>query len=118
MKRIALMLALALLPSLLGISVAGAQVVQPAAVLSLAQTERAAVDLKQGMSADEVQKLLGKPLRTALKNDGTIANTSPQGTLQWIYSSTGSSAQGNLRIEFTAKTADQWHVKSWEWASY
>ena len=118
MKRIVLVLALALLPSLLWVSPASAQAFHPAAALSLAQAERVAVDLKQGMSAEEVQKLLGKPQRTSLKNDGGFPNTPSQGTLQWTYSWTSSSAQGNLRIEFAAKTPDQWYVSSWDWATY
>ena len=34
---------------------------------SVARAERAAVDLKQGMTLDEVRQLLGKPRRTAAK---------------------------------------------------
>jgi hypothetical protein len=118
MKRQAFVLALALLPSFLWVSPAGAQSFHPAGVLSLSQAERVAVDLKQGMSAEDVQKLLGKPQRTALKNDGAYPNTLSQGTLQWTYSWTSSSAQGNLRIEYAAKTPDQWYVNSWQWATY
>ena len=114
MKPIALVLALSLLPSFLWVSPAGAQALHPTAALNLAQAERVAVDLKQGMSAEEVQNLLGKPHRTALKNNGGSQNT--QGTLQWTYSWAGS--QGNLRIDFVAKTPDQWYVNSWEWATY
>jgi hypothetical protein len=113
MKRIALVLALALLS---WFPPAGAQAFQPAAALSLAQAEHMAVDLKQGMSAEEVQKLLGKPQRTALKSNGGFQNTPSQGTLQWTYSWTGS--PGNLHIDFVAKTPDQWYVNSWEWATY
>ena len=115
MKRITFALRLAILPSFLWFSPAGAQVLHPVAVLSLAQAERAAVDLKQGMSAEEVEKLLGKPQRTALRGSG--ANATSQGTLQWTYSWTGSSAAGNLRIEFVAKTPDQWYVNGWEWGT-
>jgi hypothetical protein len=118
MKRIALMLLLAMLPSFLWFSPASAQSLRPVAVLSLAQAERVAVDLKQGMSAEEVEKLLGKPQRTALKSNGGSANTPSQGTLQWTYSWTGSSAPGNLHIEFVAKTSDQWYVNGWEWGTY
>ncbi len=75
MKRIALMLLLAMLPSVLWFSPASAQSLRPVAVLSLAQAERVAVDLKQGMSAEEVEKLLGKPQRTALKSNGGSPNT-------------------------------------------
>jgi hypothetical protein len=118
MKRIALLLLSAMLPTLLWLSPASAQSATPTASLSLAQAEKAAVDLKQGMSAEEVQKLLGKPLRTALKTTGGPASAPSQGTLQWIYSWSGSSAPGNLHIEFVAKTAEQWFVNSWEWTTY
>jgi len=116
MKRIALVLAWAGLPWFLWVSPAGAQALRTAAIVSPAQGERVAVDLRQGMSAEEVQKLLGEPRRTALKNDGGSRNTGSQGTLQWIYSWTAS--QGNLRIDFVAKAPDQWTVNSWEWATY
>jgi len=87
--------------------------------LSLAQVERNAVGLKQGMSAAEVQKLLGKPRRTGLKNNGTPANS--PGSLQWTYSWTGnssSSATGSLRVDFSAKAPEDWYVTSWEWGTY
>jgi len=116
MKRIALVLALVALPSFLWVSPAGAQALQPVAVVSLAQAERVAVDLKQGMSAEEVQKMLGKPRRTALKSGGGYPNATSLGTLQWSYSWTGT--QGNLRIEFLSKAPDQWYVNSWDWTTY
>jgi hypothetical protein len=118
MKRITFVLWLAMLPSFLWFSPAGAQALHPVAVLSLAQAERVAVDLKQGMSAEEVEKLLGRPQRTALKGNGGFPNATSQGTLQWTYSWTGSSAPGNLHIEFVAKTPDQWYVNGWEWGTY
>ena len=46
----------------------GAQASRPGANPSLAQAERNAVELKQGMTLEEVQKLLGKPKRTALRS--------------------------------------------------
>jgi hypothetical protein len=123
MKRITFVLGLAMLPSVLWFSPAGAQALHPVAALSLAQAERLAVDLKQGMSAEEVEKLLGRPQRTALKGNGGFSNAASQGTLQWTYSWTGSSVPGNLptgslRIEFVAKTPDQWNVNGWEWGTY
>jgi len=118
MKRIAFVLLSVMVPSFLWFSPAGAQALNTAAALSLAQAERMAVDLRQGMSAEEVQKLLGKPQRTALKSNGGFGNTPSQGSLQWTYSWTGSSAPGNLHIEFVTKTADQWYVNSWEWTTY
>jgi hypothetical protein len=118
MKRIAWVLWLAMLPSFFWFSPAGAQVLHPVAVLSLPQAERVAVDLKQGMSPEEVEKLLGRPQRTALKGNSGFPNAPSQGILQWTYSWTGSSAPGNLRIEFVAKTPDQWYVNGWEWGTY
>ena len=116
MKRIALIFALAMLLSFLWISPTGAQALPSAAVPSLAQTERVAFDLKRGMSAEEVQKLLGQPRRTALKTTGGLSDRGPQGTLQWTYSWTDS--HGNLRIDFVAKAPDQWYVDNWEWTAY
>jgi hypothetical protein len=117
MKPNVLVLVLAILP-LLWLAPGGAQELRPISGLSLAQAERAAVDLKQGMSADDVLKLLGKPQRTALKGNGGYGDTSVQGTLQWTYSWVGTSKPGNLHIEFSAKTSDQWYVSSWEWGNF
>jgi hypothetical protein len=95
---------------------AAAQSPRPAA-LSAAQAERKSIELRQGMSAEEVEQLLGKPRRTALKN-GTSASVPGQGTLQWTYSwPGGSSSQGILNVVFAATTPQQWHVQSWEWAT-
>jgi len=97
---------------------ASAQTPRPAAGLSAAQAERKSVELRQGMSSEEVEKLLGKPRRTALKN---AASTSApgQGTLQWTYSWPGTySTQGSLNVVFGATTPEQWRVNSWEWSSY
>jgi hypothetical protein len=117
MKRTALLLALATLPTFLWVSPSNAQAPHPAAVLTLAQVEQVAVDLRQGMSAEEVHKLLGQPRRTALKSDGGALSNAPSlGTLQWTYS--WSASQGNLRIDFVAKAPDQWYVRNWEWANY
>ena len=109
----------ALLPSLTWSSAAGAEPSRPAANLSLAQAERNAVDLKQGMTLEEVQKLLGKPRRTALRNTGSSASQPWQGTLQWTYAWTGaSSSERSLQVVFAAKTPQEWYVNSWEWATY
>jgi hypothetical protein len=87
-----------------------------------AQAERNAVELKQGMTPDEVRELLGKPRRTALRGNGGSASAASQGTLQWTYVWTGSTASSSsersLQIEFAAKAADQWSVNSWGWSSY
>lgn len=82
---------------------------------SVAQAERNSVSLKQGMTLEEVQKLLGKPKRTALKNTGNAASEAWQGTLQWTYVW---SPDHTLQVVFAAKTPDQWYVNSWDWSTY
>ena len=109
----------ALSPSLAWISPAAAQASRPAATLSFAQAERNAVSLRQGMSVEEVQKLLGTPRRTALKTNGSSVTTPWQGTLQWTYSwPNAASSQGSLSVVFAATAPEKWFVNSWEWSSY
>ena len=87
--------------------------------MSLAQGERNAVELKQGMTRDEVQQLLGKPRRTALKNSGSTAGQPWQGTLQWTYNwGSASTTEGNLQVVFAAKEPEKWYVDGWQWGSY
>lgn len=111
-----LVLLAALSPSLACAAPAVAEAPRPSPEnLSLAQAERQAADLKQGMSVEDVQALLGRPRRTALKSSGSGA----QGALQWTYNWTGSSSsQGSLRIDFASKTSNAWYVNSWEWSNY
>jgi len=89
-----------------------------AAGVTAAQAERNSVDLKQGMSVEEVERLLGKPKRTALKNNGNSMNPPSPGTLQWTYNWSGSPSAGTLQVEFAAKTPESWYVNSWEWMRY
>ena len=86
---------------------------------SPAQMERNAVDLKQGMTPEEVRQLLGKPRRTSLRGGGSTS--APwQGSLHWTYVWTGSpsslSGDRMLQIDFAAKAADQWFVNGWGWS--
>ena len=120
MTRLAALLFLAALPPLLAWSPrAAAQASAPPAPLSAAQAERNAVSLRQGMSLEEVQKLLGKPRRTALKASGSSAAAPGQGALQWTYSWPGaSSTLGSLHVVFGAAAPEKWLVNSWEWSSY
>jgi hypothetical protein len=117
MKRLPILVLLAaLLPS-----IALAQTSRPVANAGLAPVERNAVDLKQGMTLDEVLKLLGKPRRTALRGNTNSSSAPWQGTLQWTYVLTGGatySSERSLQIEFAAKTADQWSVNAWGWSGY
>ena len=116
MKRTILVLLTALLPGL-------AQAAGPAAAPNRTQAERNAVDLKQGMSLDEVQQLLGKPQRTALRSSGAGTSAPWQGSLHWTYvwsdrAASSSSEQRTLSVEFAAKAADQWFVNGWGWNNY
>jgi hypothetical protein len=105
----------ALFPTLACAAPAGAEASRLPENLSLAQAERQAADLKQGMSIGDVQGLLGKPRRTALKSSSSGA----QGILQWTYNWSGpSSTPGSLRIDFVSKTSNAWYVNSWEWSNY
>lgn len=92
------------------------------ATRSIAQAERNAVDLRQGMTLEEVQQLLGKPRRTSLLANTGYAGTSGQGTLQWTYVWSGaafsSSEERSLQIDFAAKAADQWIVNGWNWSRF
>jgi hypothetical protein len=85
--------------------------------LTLAQAERNAADLHRGMSPEDVRKLLGKPRRTGLKDDGVSGATS-QGALRWTYVWTGGSGPGTLNVDFVADAPEQWQVRGWEWSSY
>jgi len=122
MRLFLLALLIAAVMGMLGwFSPAGAQAPRAVTSASRVQAERAAVDLKQGMTADEVQQLLGKPWRTALA--GTSAGNAPgQGTLRWTYtwigSPSSSSSERVLTVEFNAKSADQWTVSGWNWSAY
>jgi hypothetical protein len=76
MTRLPVLLLLAALPASLAWSPpAAAQTSRPAAALSAAQAERKSVELKQGMSLEDVEGLLGKPRRTALKNGGSAGGS-------------------------------------------
>lgn len=110
MRLALLLLAACLLPA-----PALAQAARPS-TLSIAQAERNTVELKHGMTPEEVRELLGKPRRTALR-----ASSPGQGTLQWIYvwnAGAASSSERSLSIDFAAKGTEQWTVNSWDWSTY
>jgi hypothetical protein len=113
------LLAAALLAMAGSFSPAGAQAKRAVAGASGGATERAAVDLKQGMSLEEVQQLLGKPWRTALTSNAA-SGASSQGTLRWTYTWIGSASttERNLNIDFAAKAPEQWTVSGWNWSTY
>ena len=83
--------------------------------LTFVQGERRSIELKQGMTPDDVRGLLGSPKRTALKTSGDAS----QGTLQWTYSwSSPSQTERNLQVTFVSKSPEQWLVNGWDWSSY
>ncbi len=93
-----------------------AQAVYPKA-LTPTQTEQRAVDLKQGMTLEEVEKLLGKPKRTALR--AQVGLHEPQGSLQWTYTwSSPSQSDRSLQVVFASKSPERWLVSCWDWTVY
>jgi hypothetical protein len=123
MKPNSFVFAAVFLSSLAWLAPAAAQAAGPGATPSRAQAERNAVDLKQGMSLEDVLQLLGKPQRTALRSNGTGAASPSQASLHWTYiwndrAASSSSDQRTLSVEFAAKAADQWFVNGWGWNSY
>jgi hypothetical protein len=121
MKRLPTLVLLAAFLTALA-CLAPAQAAGPAATPKRAQAERNAVDLKQGMTIEEVQQLLGKPQRTALRSNGAASGAAGQGALQWTYvwnsAGVSSSSERTLSVDFAAKAADQWLVNSWGWNGY
>ena len=96
-----------------------AETPRASAAPGFAQAERNAVELKQGMSLAEVQRLLGKPRRTALKDSAGYSATASQANLRWTYVwSTASSSDHVLNVDFVAKTPAEWSVNSWDWGNY
>ena len=99
----------------------GAQPVPSREKLTLGQAERLAVDLQQGMTLQQVERLLGKPKRTALK---TLSNYSgPSGSsrdaLQWTYAWTSpTQSERILQVVFVGKSPEEWLVNSWDWGGY
>lgn len=115
-----------LLPALLGCALySGAIGAQPAPpqqkLLSLTQAERLAVDLRQGMTLQEVRGLLGKPKRTAMKALGYgPPSDAGQSALQWTYAwSSASQSEATLSVVFASHNApERWLVQSWDWTAY
>jgi hypothetical protein len=99
----------------------GAQPVLAKQNLTLAQGERRSVELKQGMTLQEVQDLLGKPKRTALK--ALSHGSTPelwQSVLHWTYAWPGTPVSDrNLEVVFASSKAPAgWLVQSWDWSGY
>lgn len=96
---------------------AAAQPAAPAKALRLVQAERLAIELRQGMTLTEVEKLLGKPRRTALKADlySGVADAST-GTLQWTYAWPGGpQVERTLQVTFLSSAPQLWRVSGWGW---
>lgn len=82
------------------------------------QIERNAIELKQGMTLETVQKLLGKPKRTALRHGSAPAGERSQGVLEWTYTFGAEYSHRVLLVVFAAKAPEEWAVESWDWPSY
>ena len=109
------LLLVALLTPLAAVAPASAQAPRNA----IGQSERNAVDLKQGMSLAEVQTLLGKPRRTALRDSSGSSSAPSNGSLKWTYVWPGpTSSDKVLNVEFVAKQPAEWYVNSWDWSNY
>ena len=111
------------LPALLcGLLYSAPPAAEPGAekALRLPQAERLAVELRQGMTLQEVQKLLGKPRRTAMKADGYGGSREgSSGTLQWTYSwPSPSQSERTLQVTFASNAPEHWLVSSWDWGGY
>jgi hypothetical protein len=120
MKRsyINALLPLALSAVLSSAAAAGMAKQSQGGAVSLAQFERQAVGLRQGMTPEEVEKLLGRPKRTALRNSGG-GRESSQGNLEWTYAwRNASDSERSLQVVFMNKTPDQWLVNTWGWSGY
>lgn len=85
--------------------------------MTLATAERRAIDLQQGMKAEEVERLLGKPKRTALRQGGlSSAVDASTGSLRWTYTwPAATERDGTLQVVFTRKSSGEWLVDSWGW---
>jgi hypothetical protein len=107
---------------LAGLSHSAVTAAQPAPLKppTLVQAERRAIDLKQGMTLEDVENLLGKPKRTALRSQGYGSSAElAQGSLQWTYTwANPSQADRSLQVVFASKSPGQWFVSSWDWAGY
>ncbi|HTP60903.1 MAG TPA: hypothetical protein VMJ14_02360 [Burkholderiales bacterium] len=90
----------------------------PASPLSLSRAEQLSVDLKQGMTMEEVDGLLGEPTRTAFKSpDYDVNSTNVPRTMQWIYEwTTPSQMNQSFQLIFTKKPHGQWSLDGWAWA--
>ena len=109
-----------LLACLLCSTEVAAQPANPKGRLTLGQAERLAVELKQGMTLSDVEQLLGKPKRTALRAMGYVTSAgSSQDILQWTYAwPSPTQSDRTLQVVFTGKAPDGWLVRSWDWTGY
>lgn len=96
---------------------AAAQPAAPAKATRLAHAERLAIELRQGMTLVEVEKLLGKPRRTALKADAYSGTAdAARGTLLWTYAWPGGpQLERTLQVTFLSSAPQLWRVSGWGW---
>ena len=84
--------------------------------MTLVKAERQSIELKQGMNPEEVERLLGKPKRTALKQGSSISVDAPQGSLEWSYVWADTTQRDStLQVVFSRKPSAPGLVESWSW---
>jgi len=117
MRILSLKVLLAAVACLLLQAGAAAQSAPAAKALRLAQAERLAIELRQGMTLEEVEKLLGKPRRTALRADlYSSAAAASNGTLLWTYAWPGGpQVERTLQVTFLSSAPQLWRVSAWGW---
>src|SRR5690349_23154702 len=120
LRFLLLMLLLAALIAIAGWPAHGIAQAARTPAQSRPDAERAAVDLRAGMTLDEVRGLLGKPWRTALSGNGGGSGAGAR-SLRWTYTWAGSrssSSERTLNVDFSAKAEEQWSVSGWNWSAY
>ncbi len=87
--------------------------------MTLTSAEHLAIELRQGMSSAEVEKLLGKPKRTALKQGSSSGVDASNGSLQWTYTwASATQRDDSLQVVFARKSSGEWLVESWGWNAF
>lgn len=111
---------------LIALTIAGLATTVPAiaqrsearSTMTFVKAERQSIELRQGMTSEDVERLLGKPKRTALKQGFAASADAAQGSLQWTYMWADTSQRDDtLQVVFTRKSG-QWLVESWGWNAY
>src|SRR5689334_13221518 len=98
------------------ITSAAGQSAHSATSLSFAGFERRTVNLKPGMTREEVEKLLGKPRRTSLR---AASYRGSEDRLEWTYPwPNRADPERTFQVVFSSTLPGQWLVSTWQWSGY